>query len=447
MRLRTFLPFLAAATLGFPVAATLGFPAAASAYFPHVVAAGESLSSIAAADGLTVGQLAAANGLSPDTQLISGSTVMIPPQGGGLVSAPAPVDSSTTVAPASAGGGYVVQPGDTLSAIAAQEGIPVAQLAAENGLDPNGVLLAGSTLQLSGSSSATAEPVSEESSPAVSISGGYVVQPGDTLSAIAARAGISVAQLAVDNGLDPNGILLAGSSLDVPGSSSGTAEPVSEESTPTVSSSGYMVQPGDTLSAIAARSGISVSELAADNGLDPNGTLLAGATIMIPGAGGSTSTASAEGQPVGSVAEGNPTSPPYPTPEQVSASEIGSIASANGVPPSLAEAIGWQESGFNNDLVSTADARGVMQILPGTWDWIQRTLTPSDPLAPASAASNVRGGVLLLHSLLDSTGGDSAMAAASYYQGLSSVQRNGVFPDTQQYVHSVMALEQQFGGG
>ena len=89
---------------------------------------------------------------------------------------------------------------------------------------------------------------------------------------------------------------------------------------------------------------------------------------MIPGAGGSTSTASAEGQPVGAVAEGDPTAPPYPTPERVSASEVGSIAAANGVPPSLAEAIGWQESGFNNDLVSTAGATGVMQIEPGTWN-------------------------------------------------------------------------------
>jgi N-acetylmuramoyl-L-alanine amidase len=207
------------------------------------------------------------------------------------------------------------------------------------------------------------------------------------------------------------------------------------------------VQPGDTLSAIAARAGISVAQLAVDNGLDPNGVLLAGSTIMVPGATGSSVSASAEGQPVGTVAEGSPTSPPYPTPERVSASEVGSIAAANGVPASLAEAIGWQESGFNNDLVSTADARGVMQILPGTWDWIQRTLTPTDPLAPASAASNVRGGVLLLHSLLDSTGGSPSLAAAGYFQGLSSVQQNGLYPETQQYVNSVMALEQQFGGG
>lgn len=436
MRTRIVLPFLAAATLA--------FPAAASAQFPHVVAAGESLSSIAAADGLTVAQLAAANGLSSGAQLVSGSTLLIPPQGSAAAAAGSPAAGVAEPESASAGG-YVVQPGDTLSEIAAQQGISAAQLAANNGLDPNGVLLAGSTLQLSGSSSGAADMGSGTSS---SAGGAYLVQPGDTLTAIAARAGTSVAQLAADNGLDPDGLLPAGSTLQLAGASSGTTEMVSTGSSPSASSAGgYVVQPGDTLSSLAARAGITVSELAAENGLDPNGTLLAGSTVALPGAGAPASMASADGQPVGPVAEGNPTAPPYPTPERVSASEVGSIASANGVPPPLAEAIGWQESGFNNDLVSTADARGVMQILPGTWDWIQRTLTPSDPLAPASAASNVRGGVLLLHSLLNSTGGDSAEAAASYYQGLSSVQQHGLFSDTQQYVNSVMALEQQFGGG
>jgi hypothetical protein len=90
----------------------------------------------------------------------------------------------------------------------------------------------------------------------------------------------------------------------------------------------------------------------------------------------------------------------------------------------------------------------VMQILPGTWDWIQRTLVPGGaPLDPASATDNVRGGVLMLRSLLNSTGGDPAMAAAGYYQGLPSVEQNGVYPDTQQYIDSVMALRQRFGGG
>jgi soluble lytic murein transglycosylase-like protein len=159
-------------------------------------------------------------------------------------------------------------------------------------------------------------------------------------------------------------------------------------------------------------------------------------------------TATASTQPVGAAAEGSPVNPPYPTPETVTPSQVGSIAAANGVPPSLADAIAYQESGFNNAAVSTADARGVMQILPGTWEWIQHTLVPgASPLAPASALDNIRGGVLLLRSLLNSTGGDPALAAAGYYQGLPSVQRDGVYPSTQQYVNDVMSLAQRFGGG
>jgi LysM repeat protein len=371
--------------------AMLGVPATASAYFVHVVSRGESLSSIAAQDGLSVDSLAAANGLSPDTQLLAGSTIQIPPQGGSIV---APTTSEGTT--------------ETTSAT-----VPAS----------------------------------------TTTSGSYVVQPGDTLSAIAARAGLSVDSLAAANGVNPNAFLLIGTALRLSGSSpssstAGTVVPVSDT---TSSIASYVVQPGDTLSAIAARSGTTVNSLAAANGLDPTHFLLTGTVIRVAGDSGSTMEVSmnaATTQPVGAPAEGTPTDPPYPTPERVTASQVGSVAAANGVPAPLADAIAWQESGFNNDLVSSADARGVMQILPGTWDWIQHSLDTGGPaLAPASAADNVRGGMLMLHSLLSSTGGDEAMAAAGYYQGLPSVTQHGVYRSTQQYVNNVLALERQFGGG
>ena len=300
----------------------------------------------------------------------------------------------------------------------------------------------------------------------------HVVAPGETLTSVAAQDGLSVYQLAIANGLSTQAELVAGQALQIPpqggvypgsaqtssgynstSSSSSTTEYVSTSGDDSSDSGGYVVQPGDTLSAIAARAGTSVAELASLNGLDPNGILFAGSTIHLPGAGSSTeyvsatpSASTAEGQPVGAAAEGTAGAPPYPTAERVSSSEIAGIAQANGVPASLAEAIGWQESGWNNDEVSVDGAVGVMQILPGTWDWINRTLTAGQPLGPSSAAENVRGGVLLLHSLLAATGSPS-MAAAGYYQGLSSVQQHGMYADTQQYVNSVMALQQQFGGG
>jgi LysM repeat protein len=324
-------------------------PETASASFVHVVSAGESLSSVAAADGLSVEQLAAANGLSPTAQLVAGTGIQIPPQ---MTASPVVTQPTQAVLPASATGDGDADSDDVATPAAASPAAPV------------------------------------NSSSAAVGSGSYVVQPGDTLSAIAARAGVSMAELAAANGLDPNGVLLSGSVLRLSGS--GAAIPVSSE----------------------------------------------------------TSTASAATQPVGTVAQGSAVNPPYPTPQVVSPSEVASIAAANGVPPSLADAIAYQESGFNNGLVSSADARGVMQILPGTWDWIQRTLVPgASPLAPASATDNVRGGILLLRSLLNSTGGNPALAAAGYYQGLPSVQQHGLYSDTQQYVNDVMSLAQRFGGG
>jgi N-acetylmuramoyl-L-alanine amidase len=364
-------------------AALLVVPATASAYFVHVIASGETLSSVAAADGLSIDQLAAANGLSPTAQLISGETIQIPPQESSIPSSvAAPASAAVPVSSTSSGGAYVVQPGDTLTAIAARAGLSTRSLAAANGLDVDGVLVSGTVLQLSGAAGGAAP--------------------------------------------------------------AGTMVPVSE----TTSSGGaYVVQPGDTLTAIAERAGVSPASLASANGLEENGVLISGKVIHLAGSPAAVVASAATSQPVGEAAQGSPVDPPYPTAERVSGSEVGSIAAANGVPASLATAIAWQESGFNNDLVSSADARGVMQILPGTWQWIQQSIDSGAPLAPASAADNVRGGVLLLHSLLNSTGGDPAMAAAGYFQGLPSVQQHGLYPETQQYVNSVLALEQRFGGG
>ena len=327
------------ASLPLVAAAMLAAPSAAQANFMHTVMPGETLTSIAATDGLTIAQLAAANGISPTTKLVAGSVLAIPPKG-------APATSSSTTASTSSETSSSACDGDADS-------------------DDQGC-----------SSAATSSTSTANSS-----GGSYVVQPGDTLWGIAARAGTTVAQLASLNGLNPRHFLLSGTVLRLPGASSVPA-----------------------------------------------------------------SVASA--QPLGSHAVGNLKAPPYPTPERVSAGEVGSIAAANGVPPSLAAAVGWQESGFNNDVVSPVGARGVMQILPGTWNWIGSVLNRGGvPLAPASAADNVRGGVLMLHALLSATGGNQALAAAGYYQGLASVQRHGMYSSTKQYVRDVLALAQRFGGG
>src|SRR6516225_6422173 len=190
MRLRISLLFTMLA------GAILAVPATASAYFVHVVAPGETLTSIAAADGLTVAELAIANGLSPTAQLIAGSSLQIPPQQSG-VTAPAPAASSTesagatgdgdndaddvgssgtTAAAPASSGGYVVQPGDTLSGIAARAGVSPASLASANGLNLNGLLISGTVLHLSGGGG-TATVSSTVPVSLTTTSSAYVVQP------------------------------------------------------------------------------------------------------------------------------------------------------------------------------------------------------------------------------------------------------------------------------
>ena len=62
----------------FAVLFALLFAAPASAAVPHVVQPGETLWSIAAANNLTTRTVAAFNGLSENSQVVLGSTIMVP---------------------------------------------------------------------------------------------------------------------------------------------------------------------------------------------------------------------------------------------------------------------------------------------------------------------------------------------------------------------------------
>jgi N-acetylmuramoyl-L-alanine amidase len=275
----------------------------------------------------------------------------------------------------------------------------------------------------------------------------HVVQPGDTLWSIAAANNFTTSALAAANGLSVDAHVVLGSTIQIPsvseaaqalqGGSPGSGSSTGTSSPPPLGA--YVVHSGDSLSAIAARSGVTMEAVAAMNGVDPSKPLLIGTVLKLPtGASITTSTPAPSTRVL-------PNAPPYPTPERVSSSTIAGIAAEHGVPASLAEAIGWQESGFNNDLVSSANARGVMQLLPGTWQWVNSNLA-SAPLNPNSAFDNVHAGVMYLGQLLHDTGGNVPEAVASYYQGLESVRSRGMLPDTQKYVNSVLALQGHFGG-
>jgi LysM repeat protein len=333
---------------------------------------------------------------------------------------------------------HLVVPGETLSGIAAANGLSPAHLAGANGLSADAFVIAGRSLTIPPRGTATVASGTATATPAPF--GGYRVRLGDSLSAIAAEHGVSLTQLAAVNGLSATGTLVAGTSLRLPGAATATQSAGNAPTgTATIRSAGggHAVVPGETLTGIAAANGVTPAALAAANGLAPNAFVIAGTHLKIPAAGASATATPAANVPSAGAATGSP--------GRLTAGQIGSIAAANGAPASLASAIAWQESGFNNAMVSAANARGVMQVMPGTWAWVQANLARRQ-LDPALPIDNVGAGVLYLGQMLRDFGGDPALAAAGYYQGGASVRQIGMLPETRQYVADVLALRSRFGG-
>jgi len=123
------------------------------------------------------------------------------------------------------------------------------------------------------------------------------VRPGDTLSAIASKYGVSVDALRATNKLRGS-LIYPGQDLLIaaaPRSGSSGASPARairvasvEETTapkaePRVPASRHAVRRGDTLWSIARAHGTTTERLAAANGLSPNGTLAVGQVLSIPG--------------------------------------------------------------------------------------------------------------------------------------------------------------------
>jgi LysM repeat protein len=283
----------------------------------------------------------------------------------------------------------------------------------------------------------------------------HTVAPGETLWQLAAMNNMTTRSFAAANGLSPDAHIVAGTTIQIPtiaeaagalasapaaGDGDNDADDGAAGAAPPPMGA-YTVRPGDSLSAIAVTARVPMSAIAAMNGLDPNGVLISGTVIKLPT--GSPAPAGAA-QPAPATTR-VPQAAPYASSGRVSSADIAAVAARNGVPASLASAIAWQESGFNNAMVSGANARGVMQVMPGTWNWVQANLARRH-LDPNSAIDNVGAGVLYLGHPLQQTGGDPALAAAGYYQGIGSVRAIGMLPETKRYVANVMALRARFGG-
>lgn len=166
-----------------------------------------------------------------------------------------------------AGATYTVQPGDTLSGIAIENGTTSLALARENNLSNPDRIYVGQQLL-----------IPEAGGTPTGTSSTHTVKNGESLSTIAARYGMTVAELAAANGITNTNVIYIGTRLNI------SSEPV--DFTPGSDSAGsHTVASGETLGKIAAAYGTTVQTLVDLNGISNPDLIRVGQILTVPDGG------------------------------------------------------------------------------------------------------------------------------------------------------------------
>ena len=260
----------------------------------YIVRPGDTLVGTANRVGLSVSRLASYNGLPTNAQLRTGQKLWLIP---GMVKETTTSSSSSSTSSAYSGKtkSYTVQRGEGLIGLASRFNIPVTTLAAMNDMSPNEQLLVGQRLTVpadtasSSSSTSSSSSNSKSSSSSSSYSGEttrYTVKSGDTLIGIANKLGVAHTQIADINNFSATTQLQRGQTIKLPVAKEQVARNLNNQTIK------YKVQSGDSLTALANKYDLSISDLAKANNLSVTSNLLVGQVITIPGSSGSASSSS-----------------------------------------------------------------------------------------------------------------------------------------------------------
>ena len=283
----------------------------------YTVVSGDSLYAIARKTGISIQDLLSLNGLNLNSiihpgQVLALSSKSVSTETKQEESAPKEETKSTETST----GSYTVVSGDGLYAIARKTGTSIQDLLSLNGFTLNSTIYPGQVLKLSSTSetsaseeasTSTEETSSEEtstSSEQATSTGSYTVVSGDGLYAIARKTGTSIQDLLSLNGLTLNSTIYPGQVLKLSSTSEVSAseeattsaeETSSEESASnevqTSSTAGsYTVVSGDSLYAIARKTGTSIQDLLSLNGLNLNSVIHPGQVLQLSNAYESSST-------------------------------------------------------------------------------------------------------------------------------------------------------------
>lgn len=143
---------------------------------------------------------------------------------------------------------YTVRTGDSLGSIATRFGTSVGRLQSANRISNPHRIRVGQKIMIPPGRGEGSAPEKVAAVPA-----SHSVRPGESLTSIATRYGLSVAEIQSANSLSRPDLLVPGQELRLPSA--------------TTSARTHVVRPGESLTGIAARYGTSVARLKVENGL------------------------------------------------------------------------------------------------------------------------------------------------------------------------------------
>jgi soluble lytic murein transglycosylase-like protein len=246
---------------------------------------------------------------------------------------------------------------------------------------------------------------------------GHLVAPGENLFTIARTYATTPQVIAQANHLANPNLIFIGTMLRIPTSPAPPAlqpAPAPPLPAPAPQVVTYTVKRGDSLTTIAVHYAVTPAAVAALNAITRPNLIQVGKLLKIP----------------------------VPAPATVE-TLLEKYAAKYKVEPALIKALAWQESGWQQQVISDMGAVGVMQIMPETGRFtgdiiLQRAVDT------ANLEHNVEAGVAFFAYLVRQAKGNVALAVAGYYQGLRSVVQDGMQADTKRYLANVMALRQRF---
>jgi LysM repeat protein len=260
-------------------------------------------------------------------------------------------NSATVVTPTN----YTVVPGDNVSSIAGRYGVSTASVLALNGLSWKSLIFPGQVLKLS-ASPVTAVPAA---SAPVGPGGRYTIVRGDTISGVASRFGVTTQAVLTANGLSWSSIIYPGQTIAIPAGTAPLAiQTVSAVTPAPTASRSYTIVAGDTVSAIAARFGVSTAAILAANGMGSSTIIYSGRSLVIPASTGASAPAAGTGSAT-------------PLTDEMAANVRLIIQTGQrlGVPDRgivVALAAAMQESGLRNLNYGDRDSVGMFQQRPST---------------------------------------------------------------------------------